>query len=109
MPAYSLNSNRASDPKRRWDKVKEGVGPRPTDLPRRTATDPTCDRKSTPALFPILTVILSALCRTHAQHAGRKKTFRTVSKGFASVLEVDVGGRPYRALEVLIDPTVFET
>ena len=88
------------------DKVKEGVDRAQPDLPE-DATDPTVTEINT-ALFPILTVILSGPVP--------ERTLNTLSEdlsdrieGLEGVLEVDVGGARTELLEVLIDPTVFET
>jgi len=88
------------------DKVKEGVDRAQPDLPE-DATDPTVTEINT-ALFPILTVILSGPVP--------ERTLNTLSEdlsdrieGLQGVLEVDVGGARTELLEVLIDPTVFET
>lgn len=87
-------------------KVKEGVDRAKTDLPE-DATDPVVTEINT-ALFPILTVILSGPVP--------ERTLNTLAndlsddiKGLSGVLEVDVGGARDELLEVLIDPTVFET
>ncbi|SNS48687.1 efflux RND transporter permease subunit [Antarctobacter heliothermus] len=87
-------------------KVKEGVDRAKSDLPE-DATDPVVTEINT-ALFPILTVILSGPVP--------ERTLNTLAdnlsddiKGLSGVLEVDVGGARDELLEVLIDPTVFET
>jgi len=88
------------------DKVKEGVDRAQPDLPE-DATDPTVTEINT-ALFPILTVLMSGPVP--------ERTLNTLSEdlsdrieGLEGVLEVDVGGSRTELLEVLIDPTVFET
>ena len=88
------------------DKVKEGVDRAHPDLPE-DATDPTVTEINT-ALFPILTVLMSGPVP--------ERTLNTLSEdlsdrieGLEGVLEVDVGGARTELLEVLIDPTVFET
>ena len=88
------------------DKVKEGVDRAQPDLPE-DATDPTVTEINT-ALFPILTVLMSGPVP--------ERTLNTLSEdlsdrieGLEGVLEVDVGGARTELLEVLIDPTVFET
>jgi multidrug efflux pump len=87
-------------------KVKEAVDRAKTDLPV-DATDPIITEINT-ALFPILTVILSGPVP--------ERTLNTLStelkddiEALSGVLEVDVGGERTELLEVLIDPTVFET
>ena len=88
------------------DKVREGVDRAKSDLPE-DATDPVVTEINT-ALFPILTAILSGPVP--------ERTLNTISEelkdaieGLSGVLEVDVGGEHTELLEVLIDPTVFET
>ena len=88
------------------DKVKEGVDRAQPDLPE-DATDPTVTEINT-ALFPILTVLMSGPVP--------ERTLNTLSEdlsdrieGLEGVLEVHVGGARTELLEVLIDPTVFET
>ena len=88
------------------DKVREGVDRAKSDLPE-DATDPVVTEINT-ALFPILTAILSGPVP--------ERTLNTISEelkdaieGLSGVLEVDVGGERTELLEVLIDPTVFET
>ncbi|HIF76363.1 MAG TPA: efflux RND transporter permease subunit, partial [Sulfitobacter sp.] len=88
------------------DKVREGVDRAKSDLPE-DATDPVVTEINT-ALFPILTAILSGPVP--------ERTLNTISEelkdaieGLSGVLEVDVGGERTALLEVLIDPTVFET
>mgnify|MGYP003113646065 FL=1 len=88
------------------DKVREGVDRAKSDLPE-DATDPVVTEINT-ALFPILTAILSGPVP--------ERTLNTITEelkdeieGLSGVLEVDVGGERTELLEVLIDPTVFET
>ncbi|MEP0261903.1 MAG: efflux RND transporter permease subunit [Sulfitobacter sp.] len=88
------------------DKVREGVDRAKSDLPE-DATDPVVTEINT-VLFPILTAILSGPVP--------ERTLNTISEelkdaieGLSGVLEVDVGGERTELLEVLIDPTVFET
>ncbi|MGR3630413.1 MAG: efflux RND transporter permease subunit [Sulfitobacter sp.] len=88
------------------DKVREGVDRAKSDLPE-DATDPVVTEINT-ALVPILTAILSGPVP--------ERTLNTISEelkdaieGLSGVLEVDVGGERTELLEVLIDPTVFET
>jgi len=88
------------------DKVRESVDRAKSDLPE-DASDPVVTEINT-ALFPILTAILSGPVP--------ERTLNTISEelkdaieGLSGVLEVDVGGERTELLEVLIDPTVFET
>ena len=88
------------------DKVREGVDRAQPELPE-DASDPVVTEINT-ALFPILTAILSGPVP--------ERTLNTIAEnlkddieGLPGVLEVDVGGARTELLEVLIDPTVFET
>ena len=89
------------------DKVKEGVDRAQSDLPD-DATDPVVTEINT-ALFPILTVILSGPVP--------ERTLNSLSDDLSDRIEA-LSGRSWRwmwaasateLLEVLIDPTVFET
>ncbi len=88
------------------DRVREGVNRAKSELPA-AATDPVVTEINT-ALFPILTVILSGSVpeRTLNDIAS---TLQDEIEGLSGVLEVDLGGERTEVLEVLIDPTVFET
>ncbi|MEL6680879.1 MAG: efflux RND transporter permease subunit, partial [Pseudomonadota bacterium] len=88
------------------DKVREGVDRAKSDLPS-DASDPTVNEVNT-ALFPILTAVLSGPVpeRTLNQIA---EDLRDEIENVGGVLEVDIGGSRTELLEVLIDPTVFET
>ncbi|PVA11766.1 MFS transporter [Pelagivirga sediminicola] len=88
------------------NKVRERVDRAEPELPD-DATDPVVTEINT-ALFPILTVILSGPVP--------ERTLNSLSEDLSDriealngVLEVDVGGARDELLEVLIDPTVFET
>ncbi|WP_380058768.1 efflux RND transporter permease subunit (plasmid) [Falsihalocynthiibacter sp. SS001] len=88
------------------DKVNEGVDRAATDLPE-DASDPTVTEINT-ALFPILTVILSGPVPERTLN-NLSEDLSAWIEGLEGVLEVDVGGERTELLEVLIDPTVFET
>lgn len=94
------------DNERALDRVREGVNRAESELPD-DATDPVVTEINT-ALFPILTVILSGPVpeRTLNDIAS---ALQDEIEGLSGVLEVDVGGERTEVLEVLIDPTVFET
>ena len=88
------------------DDVREAVDRARPELPD-DATDPVVTEINT-ALFPILTAILSGPVP--------ERTLNTLVddlqdrvEGVPGVLEVDIGGQREQLLEVLIDPTVFET
>lgn len=87
-------------------KVREGVDRAKTDLPA-DASDPSVNEVNT-ALFPILTAILSGPVpeRTLIQLT---EDLQSDIEGVEGVLEVVIGGARTELLEVLIDPTVFET
>ena len=87
-------------------KVKEGVDRAKSDLPD-DANDPVVTEINT-ALFPILTVILSGPVPERTLNALANDLSDEI-EGLSGVLEVDIGGERTELLEVLIDPTVFET
>lgn len=86
--------------------VRDAVDRAKNDLPQ-DATDPTVTEINT-ALFPILTAILSGPVpeRTLNKIANDLKDKFESLEG---VLEVDIGGERVELLEVLIEPTAFET
>lgn len=88
------------------DKVKEGVDRAQSDLPA-DAWDPVVTEINT-ALFPILTVILSGPVPERTLNSLSEQLSDRI-EGLPGVLEVDIGGARTELLEVLIDPTVFET
>jgi multidrug efflux pump len=88
------------------EKVREAVDRAALELPA-DADDPRVTEINT-ALFPILTAILSGPVP--------ERTLNTLAddlkdriEALAGVLEVEIGGSRTEVLEVLIDPTVFET
>ena len=87
-------------------KVKEAVDRASGDLPA-DATDPIVTEINT-ALFPILTVILSGPVPERTLNS-LSNDLKDRIEALGGVLEVDVGGERTELLEVLIDPTVFET
>lgn len=88
------------------DRVREAVDRAAPDLPQ-DATDPSVNEVNT-SMFPILTVVLSGPVpeRTLARMADDMSA-RIESLG--GVLEVSVGGERDELMEVIVDPTVFET
>ena len=87
------------------DKVREASDKAENELPQDANITIT---EINTALFPILTVILSGPVP--------ERTLNTIAEdlkddieALGGVLEVDVGGKRTELLEVLIDPTVFET
>ena len=88
------------------DKVRESVDRAKSDLPD-DASDPVVTEINT-ALFPILTAILSGPVPERTLNTITEE-LKDAIEGLSGVLEVDVGGERTELLEVLIDPTVFET
>ncbi|MEI4260661.1 efflux RND transporter permease subunit [Roseovarius sp. D0-M9] len=88
------------------DNVREGVDRARPELPE-DATDPVVNEINT-ALFPILTVILSGPVPERTLNSLSDDLSDRI-EALSGVLEVDVGGARDALLEVLIDPTVFET
>ena len=88
------------------DKVREAVDRAANELPS-DATDPTVTEVNT-ALFPILTGILSGPVPERTLNALAEE-MKDRLEAVGGVLEVDVAGERVQMLEVLIDPTVFET
>ena len=86
--------------------VREAVDSARADLPE-DATEPSVNEVNT-ALFPILTVIASGPVPERTLN-GLVDDLQDRIEGAPGVLEVDVGGSRTELLEVLIDPTVFET
>ncbi|WP_281859687.1 efflux RND transporter permease subunit, partial [Litoreibacter halocynthiae] len=60
------------------------------------------------ALFPIITAILSGPVPERTLN-NLAETLQEEIEGLSGVLEVDIGGQRFEFLEVLIDPTVFQT
>ena len=88
------------------DKVREAVDRAKGNLPA-DASDPTVTEVNT-ALFPILTGILSGPVPERTLNA-LANDLKDRIEAVPGVLEVDVAGERVEMLEVLIDPTVFET
>jgi multidrug efflux pump len=88
------------------DAVREAVDRAQPDLPA-DASEPTVNEVNT-ALFPILTVILSGPIPERTLNALAVELQNTI-EAVPGVLEAGVGGAREDLLEVLIDPTVFET
>ena len=88
------------------DKVREAADRVQSDLPE-DARDITITEINT-ALFPIITAILSGPVPERTLN-DLAETMQTEIEGLPGVLEVDIGGQRFEFLEVLIDPTVFQT
>ena len=87
-------------------KVREAVDRAEGDLPS-DANTPTVTEINT-ALFPILTTVLSGPVPERTLNKLAEE-LEDALEGVPGILEVDVGGERTELLEVLIDPTVFET
>ncbi|SEV93194.1 multidrug efflux pump [Cognatiyoonia koreensis] len=88
------------------DKVREAADRAQSDLPE-DARDITITEINT-ALFPIITAILSGPVPERTLN-DLAETLQEEIEGLEGVLEVDIGGQRFEFLEVLIDPTVFQT
>lgn len=87
-------------------KVREAVDRVEADLPA-DANAPTVTEINT-ALFPILTAVLSGPVPERTLNRLTDE-LKDALESVPGILEVDVGGERTELLEVLIDPTVFET
>ena len=88
------------------DKVREAADRAQGDLPD-DARDITITEINT-ALFPILNVILSGPVPERTLNALAEDLQDEIG-GIEGVLEAEIGGQRFEFLEVLIDPTVFQT
>ncbi|WP_281984070.1 efflux RND transporter permease subunit [Thalassorhabdomicrobium marinisediminis] len=88
------------------DKVREAADRAQGDLPA-DANDISITEINT-ALFPVITAILSGPVPERTLN-GLAETLQEELESLEGVLEVDIGGQRFEFLEVLIDPTVFET
>ena len=88
------------------DKVREAADRAQGDLPD-DARDITITEINT-ALFPILNVILSGPVPERTLNA-LAEDLQDEIEGIEGVLEAEIGGQRFEFLEVLIDPTVFQT
>lgn len=106
VASVTMEFEAGSDVDEALDKVREAVDRAKSDLPD-DATEPVVHEVNT-ALLPILTVVLSGPVpeRTLNRFA---EDLKTRVEGLSGVLEVDVGGERDELLEVIIDPTTFET
>ncbi|MBY4892726.1 efflux RND transporter permease subunit [Rhodobacteraceae bacterium N5(2021)] len=86
--------------------IREAVDRIQGDLPD-DAYDLTVTEINT-ALFPIITAILSGPVPERTLNALAEELQEEI-EGLTGVLEVDIGGQRTEFLEVLIDPTVFQT
>ncbi|MDG1353745.1 MAG: efflux RND transporter permease subunit [Sulfitobacter sp.] len=88
------------------DKVREAADRAQSDLPT-DAKDITITEINT-ALFPIITSILSGPVPERTLNNLAERLQEEI-EGIEGVLEAEIGGQRFEFLEVLIDPTVFQT
>ncbi|MCC1492031.1 efflux RND transporter permease subunit [Cognatishimia sp. F0-27] len=88
------------------DKVREAADRVEGELPE-DAYDLTITEINT-ALFPIITAVLSGPVPERTLNS-MAETLQEEIEGLRGVLEVDIGGKREEFLEVLIDPTIFQT
>jgi len=88
------------------DKVREAADRAQSDLPD-DARDITITEINT-ALFPIITAIISGPVPERTLNALAEDLQEGI-EGIEGVLEAEIGGQRFEFLEVLIDPTVFQT
>ena len=88
------------------DKVREAADQVESDLPE-DAFDLTVTEINT-ALFPIITAIISGPVPERTLNDLADEAQEEI-EGLGGVLEVDIGGARDEFLEVLIDPTIFQT
>ncbi|MCX7558396.1 efflux RND transporter permease subunit [Sulfitobacter sp. F26204] len=88
------------------DKVREAVNRVESELPE-DARDITITEINT-ALFPIITAILSGPLPERTLNSLAERLQEEI-EGLEGVLEAEIGGQRFEFLEVLIDPTVFQT
>lgn len=88
------------------DKVREAADRAQSDLPD-SARDITITEINT-ALFPIITAIISGPVPERTLNALAEDLQEEI-ESLEGVLEANIGGQRFEFLEVLIDPTVFQT
>ena len=88
------------------DKVREAADRAENELPE-DAYDLTITEINT-ALFPIITAVLSGPVPERTLNS-LAEDLQDKLEGLSGVLEVDIGGARDEFLEVLIDPTIFQT
>lgn len=104
--SIQLEFSPGADTQEALDKVRVAADRAKSDLPD-DAYDITITEINT-ALFPIITAILSGPVPERTLNALAEDLQENI-EGLAGVLEVDIGGQRFEFLEVLIDPTVFQT
>ncbi|SIT85540.1 multidrug efflux pump [Yoonia rosea] len=103
--AVQLDFEPGFDAAEALDQVREGADTVESELPSDATVIVT---EINTALFPILTVILSGPVPERTLNA-LAEDLQDDIEALSGVLEVDVGGKRTELMEVLIDPTVFET
>ena len=104
--SIQLEFEAGGDNQEALDKVREAADRAQGDLPD-DARDITITEINT-ALFPIITAILSGPVPERTLNNLAEQMQEEIG-GLSGVLEVDIGGQRFEFLEVLIDPTVFQT
>jgi multidrug efflux pump len=103
--SITLEFEAGSDVELAIEKVREAVDNAESELPDDATTDV---YEINTALFPILTAILSGPVPERTLN-GIAEDLQSDLESLGGVLEVDIGGAREELLEVLIDPTVFQT
>jgi multidrug efflux pump len=104
--SIQLEFSPGGDNQEALDKVREAANRAQGDLPD-DARDITITEINT-ALFPIITAILSGPVPERTLNDLAERLQEEI-EGLPGVLEVEIGGQRFEFLEVLIDPTVFQT
>ncbi|WP_298862262.1 efflux RND transporter permease subunit [uncultured Sulfitobacter sp.] len=104
--SIQLEFEAGGDNQEALDKVREASDRAQGELPD-DAYDITITEINT-ALFPIITAILSGPVPERTLNSLAEQMQEEI-EGLSGVLEVDIGGQRFEFLEVLIDPTVFQT
>lgn len=104
--SIQLEFSPGADTNEALDKVREAADRAESELPD-DANDVTITEINT-ALFPIITAILSGPVPERKLNDLADRLQEEI-EGLPGVLEVDIGGQRFEFLEVLIDPTVFQT
>ena len=104
--SLQLEFSPGADTQEALDKVRVAADRAQSNLPD-DAYDVTITEINT-ALFPIITAILSGPVPERTLNALAEDLQENI-EGLGGVLEVDIGGQRFEFLEVLIDPTVFQT
>ncbi|MCB5200418.1 efflux RND transporter permease subunit [Loktanella sp. TSTF-M6] len=104
--SIQLEFTAGGDNQEALDKVREAADRAQGELPD-DANDIIITEINT-ALFPIITAVLSGPVPERTLNS-IAEDLQTELEGLSGVLEADIGGQRFEFLEVLIDPTVFQT